>query len=55
VGIDSDGNQSRHFIYESADKNVTVRPGMSGQTSNDEIILFGRKGKTEQFTRVHFK
>jgi hypothetical protein len=55
VRIDNDGNQSRYFIQESADKTAFVRPRMSGQTSNDEVILFGRKGNKEQFTRVQFE
>jgi hypothetical protein len=55
VSVSMDGNQVRQFLYESAEKSVPVRPGMSGQTSDDEIILFGRKGHTEQFTRLQFK
>jgi hypothetical protein len=34
---------------------VKIRPKLSQQISDDEMIIFGKNGKSQQFTKMTYK
>jgi len=55
VTMDSDGNQSKEALYKMKRSDVLIRPKLSKQISENEMILFGKKGKMQQFTKLIYK
>lgn len=55
VSVDPKGNYTREAL--PADKNsiVITRPKVCKQVSNNELIIYGQKKKTQQFGKVTFK
>lgn len=50
VKIDSQGNQTRDFVFSRKDTEFFVKPSISKQISDDQIILYGRKRKKQNFS-----
>ena len=55
VSLDKDGKQIKQPIFNTVDVEVIVRPKVCEQISNHEVILFGQKGRTQQFARMSFQ
>lgn len=55
VSLDQAGKQTRQPIFNSMDAEVITRPKVCEQISNNDIILFGQRRKTQQFARVSFR
>lgn len=53
--IDSDGNQNKEALYKMKRSDILIRPKLSEQISDSEMILFGKKGKMQQFTKLIYK
>lgn len=53
--IDKDGTVTRESLFSLAETEVAVRPKVCDQINDDQILLFGEKGKLEQFAIVTFK
>lgn len=54
VSLDKDGKQAKQPIFNTVDAEVIVRPKVCEQISNHEVILFGQKGKKQQFAKMSF-
>jgi hypothetical protein len=54
VSLDASGKQTRKPLFRSLDAVVIVRPKVCEQITNNEIILFGQRKKTQQFASVTF-
>jgi hypothetical protein len=54
VTLDQNGKQTRQPIFNSRDAEVITRPKVCEQISNREVILFGQRKKTQQFSKVTF-
>jgi hypothetical protein len=54
VTLDQSGKQTRQPLFTSNDVDVIARPKVCEQINATEIILFGQRRKTQQFTRVSF-
>jgi len=52
VKMDSDGNSTRKALFTAKDAEVLTRPKVCEQVSEDELILFGQKGRTHRFAKV---
>ena len=58
VSIDAAGKVSKEVLIKTSDSDeAIIRPKMSVQTEphGNEILLFGEKGKTYQFSKVVLK
>ena len=55
VSLDKDGKQTKQPIFNTVDVEVIVRPKVCEQISNRDVILFGQKGRTQQFAQMTFK
>ena len=53
--IDSEGNQNKEALYKMKRSDILIRPKLSEQISDSEMILFGKKGKMQQFTKFIYK
>lgn len=54
VSIDQSGKQVRRPLFTSADVDVIIRPKVCEQITSREIILFGQRRKTQQFSLISF-
>ncbi|HYG02029.1 MAG TPA: hypothetical protein VD927_06255 [Chryseosolibacter sp.] len=54
VTLDQKGKQRRQPLFSSADLEVITRPKVCEQITNNEVILFGQRRKTQQFASVTF-
>ncbi len=54
IRIDQNGKMSKQPIFDSADQDLKIRPKICEQISENEIILFGQKGKKQRFARLRF-
>lgn len=52
--IDQNGNMTKQPIFNSTDSDVITRPKVCEQISNNEVILFGQRKKSQQFALVTF-
>jgi hypothetical protein len=52
VTLDQQGRQTRQPIFSSQDAEVITRPKVCEQISNNDVILFGQRRKTQQFMKV---
>ncbi len=55
ASLDKDGKQTKQPIFNTVDVEVIVRPKVCEQISNRDVILFGQKGRTQQFAQMTFK
>ena len=55
VAMDSDGKYKKEALYKMKRSDVLIRPKLSKQISEDEMIIFGKKGKMQQFTKLIYK
>ena len=55
VSLDKEGKQTKQPLFTSKDVEVMIRPKVCEQISNHEVILFGQRGKHQQFASVAFK
>jgi hypothetical protein len=42
-------------LYKMKRSDILIRPKLSEQISEDEMIIFGKKGKMQQFTKLIYK
>ncbi len=54
VEVDNDGKKNRAALYKTSDFTVATRPKVCEQISNNEMIIFGQKKKTQQFGKATF-
>lgn len=52
--LDPSGKLERQPLFRSLDVEVIARPKVCEQITNNEIILFGQRKKTQQFASVTF-
>ncbi len=55
VRMDNEGNYKKEALYKMKRSSVLIRPKLSEQISDDEMIIFGKKGKNQQFTKLIYK
>ncbi|MFZ4741116.1 MAG: hypothetical protein ACOYLE_08115 [Bacteroidales bacterium] len=55
VAMDSDGKFKKEALYKMKRSDILIRPKLSEQISEDEMIIFGKKGKMQQFTKLIYK
>ena len=54
VQLDNKGKQTRQPLFRASDLEVITRPKVCEQITNNEVILFGQRRKTQQFASVTF-
>ncbi|GAB4136623.1 MAG: hypothetical protein Fur0041_11160 [Bacteroidia bacterium] len=52
VTLDSNGNQTREAMFSNKDLKIILRPKLFLQTTEQEMILYGQKGKTYKLATV---
>ena len=55
IEINSKGEQSKEALFSGKEAEVIMRPKVSEQVTNKELILFGERKKTHQFAKLIFK
>ncbi|MFZ4399816.1 MAG: hypothetical protein ACOYO1_07260 [Bacteroidales bacterium] len=55
VNMDGDGKFKKEALYKMKRSDILIRPKLSKQISDDEMIIFGKKGKMQQFTKLIYK
>lgn len=55
VTMDKDGNITREPLFSDAETEVYCRPKVCDQFNDDQMLLFGERGKKEQFAIITFK
>jgi len=55
VAMDGEGKFKKEALYKMKRSDVLIRPKLSKQISDDEMIIFGKKGKMQQFTKMIYK
>ncbi|MBK7855350.1 MAG: hypothetical protein IPJ79_10970 [Bacteroidetes bacterium] len=53
--VDNAGKTTRESLFSAAETDVFIRPKVCEQFSESQMLLFGERGKTEQFAIVSFK
>ncbi|MFY0599736.1 MAG: hypothetical protein JXR03_08685 [Cyclobacteriaceae bacterium] len=54
VELDTEGNMKKEALLTSKDTGVMTRPKVCEQVSKNEMVLFGQRGKKQQFLKVSF-
>jgi hypothetical protein len=54
VSLDAKGKQKRQPLFRTLDAAVIARPKVCEQITNNEVILFGQRKKTQQFASITF-
>jgi hypothetical protein len=55
VAMDGEGQFKKEALYKMKRSDILIRPKLSSQISDDEMIVFGKKGKMQQFTKMIYK
>jgi hypothetical protein len=55
VVMENDGNFKKEALYKMKRSDILIRPKLSQQVTDSEMILFGKKGKMQQFTKLIYK
>ncbi len=55
VQLDSDGRQVREALFNAKDAELLIRPKVADQISNEEMVIYGQKRKSERFGKITFK
>lgn len=55
VALDKDGNQTKNPVFNVGEAEVIVRPKVCEQIANNEMVLFGQRGKNQQFALLKFE
>ncbi len=54
VQIDSDGRQVKEALFNAKEAELLIRPKVAEQISNQEMVIYGQKRKTERFGKITF-
>ena len=54
VTIDSKGNYEKTPMFKAKDQGIILKPLLSEQISQTELLIYGEKGKVYKFGRVKF-
>ena len=55
VQIDSDGRQVKEALFNAQEAELLIRPKVAEQISNQEMVIYGQKRRTERFGKITFK
>lgn len=55
VELDGNGKQTREALFSVRDADIITRPKVCEQISDNEVVLFGQRKKTQRFARITFK
>jgi len=55
VQVDSDGRQVKEALFNIRDAELLIRPKVSNQISNNELVIYSQKRKMERFGKITFK
>ena len=55
VQLDSDGRQVKEALFNAKDAELLIRPKVAEQISDQEMVIYGQKRKTERFGKITFK
>jgi len=55
VEVDADGKVEKEAMFSAKDSGVLLRPKVCKRTSENEMILFGQRGKKQRYGKVTFK
>ncbi|MGK0379982.1 MAG: hypothetical protein ACJA1Z_003812, partial [Patiriisocius sp.] len=55
VQVDSDGRQVKEALFNAKEAELLIRPKVCEQISNNELVIYGQKRKTERFGKIVFK
>ena len=55
VEVDSSGKQTKEALFTSKEAGILVRPKVCQQISDNEMIIFGQRGKSQRFAKATFK
>ncbi len=53
--MDEDGKYKKEALFKMKRSDILIHPMFSEQISNDEMIIYGKKGKMQQFTKMIYK
>jgi hypothetical protein len=54
ASVDSEGNIDRRPLFTNREVETITRPKLCRQISPDEMLLFGQRGRANQFGRITF-
>lgn len=52
--VDGNGNVTKSALIQGKDLETIIRPKMSTQTKDNELLIYGKRGRKTQFGRVEF-
>lgn len=55
VQLDSDGRQVKEALFNAKEAELLIRPKVCEQVSDNELVIYGQKRKTERFGKIDFK
>ena len=55
VELTDEGKQTREVLFNKVEVGVLIQPKFCEQISNNEMVLYGRKGTTQKFAKLIFK
>ena len=55
VGVGMDGKQEKEALFTQGEAETRIRPKVSEQVSNNQMVIFGKKGKKQRLAWVNFK
>jgi len=55
VQLDSDGRQVKEALFNAKEAELLIRPKVAEHISNNELVFYGQKRKTERFGKLTFK
>lgn len=55
VTLDSEGKQQREALFSNREADIICRPKVCEQISDNEMIIFGQRKKTQRFAKLSFK
>ena len=55
VQVDADGRQVKEALFNAKEAELLIRPKVCEQISDNEVVIYGKKRKTERVGKVTFK
>ena len=55
VEMDIKGQQTREALFATVDVGILARPKVCSQVSDNEMVLFGQRKRTQRYGRVTFR
>ena len=55
ITLESNGIQTREALFSSGEADIITRPKVCEQISDNEMVLFGQRKKTQRFAKITFK